>query len=114
MHELSIVKSMLGIIKREMEKNRLETLKKVRIRVGELTAVEPEALRFSFDTLVKDDEALEGAAMEVDEVPLTVRCSECGSENKADKLDRMCPYCGSTEVDMLTGDELEVVSIEAE
>lgn len=42
MREVSIIMSMMEIIREHMKKNRVKRLKKLRIRVGELTAVEPQ------------------------------------------------------------------------
>ncbi len=60
MHEMGIAKSLLEIIKREMRKSKVKKLKKVRVKIGERTAVEPEALRFCFEASIKDTD-LDGA-----------------------------------------------------
>lgn len=113
MHEMSITLSLLDIVREHMERHGVERLLRLRIKVGELTAVEAESLRFCFDASVKDT-ALEGAALEIEEVPLTGRCRECGREFRIEGFFAECPGCGSSAVDQVAGRELDIVSMEVE
>ena len=76
MHEMGIARSLLEIIKREMKRSKVRKLKKVRVKIGELTAVEPEALRFCFEASIKDTD-LDGAILEIEDVPLSGECVDC-------------------------------------
>lgn len=113
MHEMSITKSIIEAVGREMEASGLTRLKKVSLRVGELTAVEPETLRFCFDASIKDT-PMEGALLEIEESPLTGRCGACSSGFRILGFSYLCPNCGGTSIDRLTGSELDLVSIEAD
>lgn len=112
MHEMSITRSILDIVRREMERNHLTRLKSLKIRVGELTAVEPESLRFCFETSVKDT-PWDGASLEIIEVPLAGRCSACGADFRIEVFSNNCPVCGGTEVERTSGTELDIISMEA-
>ncbi len=112
MHELSITKSMLRIIAREMKSNGVKRLKKVHIKVGELTAIEPEALRFCFEESIRST-PMEGALLEIDDVPLTGRCKACGTEFRIEAFTNICPDCGGNEIERIAGTELDIISIEA-
>ncbi len=109
---MSITRSVLEAVGREMEKGGLKELRRVSLRVGELTAVEPEALRFCFDASVKGT-PLEGAVLEIEEVPLTGRCADCSSEFRMEGFACVCPGCKGRSIERLTGGELDLVSIEA-
>ncbi|MBE7415344.1 MAG: hydrogenase maturation nickel metallochaperone HypA [Deltaproteobacteria bacterium] len=111
MHEMSITMSLLDTIRAEMEKAALKELRSVRIRVGELTAVEPEALRFCFEASIKGT-PFEGAALEIEEAPLRGRCKDCGNVFRIIKFERTCPGCGCSSVEMAGGNELDIVSME--
>ena len=112
MHEISIAMCILGIIRGEMKRRSLKRLKSVRVRVGELTAVDPEALRFSFDACTKGT-GLRGAEILIEEVPLMGRCRGCGREFRVEGFRNVCAFCGGNSTERVSGDELEVVSMEA-
>lgn len=113
MHEMSVTRSMLEIVRREMEANNIRKLNKLKIRVGELTAIEPEAMRFAFDVSINGT-SLEGAALEIEEVPLCGRCRECASEFRITAFENRCPKCSSTNIERISGHELEIISIEGD
>jgi len=112
MHEMSITRCVLDAVAREMERHGLTRLEKVRLRVGELTAVEPDSLRFCFDASIKAT-PMEGASLEIEDVPLTGRCNACGAKFRITAFRAECPECGGRSIDRLTGSELDIVSIEA-
>lgn len=112
MHEMSITKTILGIVRREMKKNGVRRLRGLKIRVGELTAVEPDALRFCFDACIKDT-AMEGAYLHIEESPLTGVCGGCKKNFTLKGFRAACPSCGGTSIERLGGMELDVVSMEA-
>ncbi len=113
MHELSIAQSLLDIVVEEATRNRLGSVNKVRLRIGELAAVVPESLTFCFD-LVSRDTVASGAAIEIESVAVTARCDRC--EVSFEVKDRVfeCPRCGEPVLEMLSGRELYVMSIEGE
>lgn len=113
MHEMSVTRSMLDIVRREMEANNFHTLKKLKIRVGELTAIEPDSLRFCFDVSIKGT-PLEGAELEIEEVPLSGRCRGCRAEFRITAFENRCPKCGSTDIERVSGHELDIISIEGD
>jgi hydrogenase nickel incorporation protein HypA/HybF len=113
MHEMSITKSMLEIVEKEMNESGMKALRKLRVRVGELTAVEPESLKFCFDAAIKGT-AMEGATLEVEDVPLKGRCLGCAAEFRITAFAYRCPVCGAAAVERVAGDELDIISMEGE
>jgi len=111
MHEMSVTRSMLEIARREMEANGLVKLTRLKVRVGELTAVEPESLRFCFDVAIKGT-PFEGAALEIEEVPLSGRCRRCSTAFRITAFENRCPKCSSTDMERVAGDELDIISLE--
>ncbi|MBW7957907.1 MAG: hydrogenase maturation nickel metallochaperone HypA [Deltaproteobacteria bacterium] len=108
---MSITKNILETVRAEMEKAALKELRSVRIRVGELTAVEPEALRFCFEASIKGT-SFEGAALDIEEAPLTGKCEGCGLVFRISLFERTCPGCGGSSVEIAGGNELDIVSME--
>jgi hydrogenase nickel incorporation protein HypA/HybF len=87
----------------------------VRVRVGRLRQVVPSSLAFSFE-LCAHGTPVEGAVLELEEVPVGVRCRDCGALSERDAFPLACTACGALAVDVVTGEELQVESlvIEAE
>jgi hydrogenase nickel incorporation protein HypA/HybF len=113
MHEMSIVESMLGIIKDEMARHQVSRLMAVHLVVGELTAVVPEALTFCFELYIKET-PLQGARLEIEPQPLSGRCKKCKEEFRIEEMNFRCPQCQNPDVEILTGRELYIKDIEAE
>lgn len=113
MHEMSITRSMLDIVRREMAENNIHALRKLKIRIGELTAVEPDTLKFCFDVSIKGT-PFEGAELEIEEVPLGGRCRDCGGEFRITAFDNRCPKCASTDIERVSGHELDIISMEGD
>lgn len=113
MHEMSITRSMLEIARREMKSNGIHSLKKLKVRIGELTAVEPDSLRFCFDVAIKGT-PFEGAVLEIEEVPLGGRCRACETGFRITAFDNRCPKCGSTDIERVSGHELDIISMEGD
>ncbi|MBI2400910.1 MAG: hydrogenase maturation nickel metallochaperone HypA [Deltaproteobacteria bacterium] len=113
MHEMSITRSMLEIARREMEVNGIHALRKLKVRIGELTAVEPDTLKFCFDVAIKGT-PFQGAVLEIEEVPLGGRCRVCGGEVRITAFDNRCPKCGSTDIERVSGHELDIISMEGD
>ena len=110
MHELSIAESVVRIASRQANGRRVT---KVRMRVGHLRQVVPSALAFSFE-LVAEGTPVEGAELEVEEVPAVGVCSGCALESRLDSFPLLCRMCGGFDLEILRGEELLVESLELE
>ena len=73
--------------------------------------VVPSALAFSFD-LVAQGTPVEGAELEIDEVPVTGECRACKTESQLAAFPLLCNSCGSHDMEIRTGEELYVESLE--
>jgi len=110
---MSIIQSILGILKEEMVKHDGQKLKKVVIKNGALAGIVTEALTFAWEALTPGG-PFEGAVLEVVEIPIKVACGECGEEFRPEHTKCMpCPKCeallGHT---VLEGKEMLIDSIE--
>ena len=117
MHEMAIAASLIDIVKEEMANHGANQLLMVRVCYGKLTNVVPEALTFAFEVQTKQP-GLEGAELELKEIPVSVRCGDCSTEFAPDGTDHLympCPQCNSLfGHEVLTGKELYVDHLEAE
>ena len=110
MHELAIADSVVQIAGRHAAGRRVT---KVYLKVGHLRQVVPSALAFSFE-LVAQGTPLEGAELEMEEVPVRGKCRGCGTESRLAGFPLQCVACGGFDLQILEGGELYVESLELE
>jgi hydrogenase nickel incorporation protein HypA/HybF len=110
MHELSIADSVVRIACSHAGERRVA---KVWLKVGRLRQVVPSSLRFAFG-LVAEGTVVEGAELEMEDVPAAGRCRACGAESPLPGFPLCCERCGGFDVDVLRGEELLVDSLELE
>jgi hydrogenase nickel incorporation protein HypA/HybF len=110
LHELAIADSVVQIASQNADGRHVT---KVYLKVGHLRQVVPSALTFSFD-LVAQGTPVEGAELEMEEIPVTGECRECGAENRPTEFPLQCGACGAFDLEVLQGEELYVESLELE
>jgi len=113
MHEMSIAQSLLEIVEDTLKENPHSKLKKVVVKVGELVAVVPDSLQFCYQALTADT-PLEGSELVIELIPVAASCQDCRKEFKVDSFFFICPHCESTNVKILSGQELRVSELEVE
>ena len=113
MHELSIAQGIVNILHEQMKIHHLVTIQRVELRIGVLRGVETASLNFGFDTLIAGS-PLEGAQLEIIEVPIQGRCVQCGQHITLKGWLDDCPLCSGSRVEIASGKELEIVAIEGE
>ena len=112
MHEMGIALQIIDIatasIPPDLTGVRIE---KVNLKIGKLAAVVPESLRFCFDVAVKET-ALEGATLAIEELPVVARCKDCDAQWTISGPAFSCQNCDSGSLEILSGRELDIESIE--
>ena len=106
MHELAITQSVVDAV---TERTGSAPVTSVRLRVGLLAGIVPDAMRFCFE-LVTAGTPLEGAALEFEQPEGRGLCRTCGAEFVLADLILLCD-CGSADVEVLAGRELAVASV---
>ena len=110
MHELSIAESIVQIANRQADGRRVT---RVYMKIGHLRQVVPSALDFSFG-LVAEGTTVEGAELEMEEIPAVGMCRTCEAENGLWAFPFQCQACGGLDLEILRGEELLVESLELE
>lgn len=111
MHELSIASSIIESVESSVPPG--TQVKVVRLQIGKLSNVLPEALTFSFD-IIKEETLLKNAVMEIEMKDVIVKCNQCGNEGVSDPILIHCSLCGSFDVIVCSGEQLEITEIEVE
>ena len=110
MHELSLSGAIVNtVVKHAGER----PVTGVNLRIGQLRQVVPDTLEFYFDFVARGT-VCEGARLAVEYVPALLACARCEREWNVDFPDFRCPACGQGGVEVITGNEFEVESIDIE
>lgn len=113
MHEMAIAQGILDIVIDAAEQNGGGKIRRIKLLVGEMTGVEPDALTFCFEALAAGT-AAEGAELDIATPPLVACCQDCGEEFGVERYRFFCPACQSAKVTTISGRELAVEHLEVE
>ena len=108
MHEISIVENIIKIVVAEMPKHNITKVDSIKLRIGDMSHIVPEALTFGFEVM-SDGTALEGAKIIIENVPTKGRCKQCGHEFEVEDWLENCPKCEKMDVEIISGKELDIV-----
>ncbi|WP_071188916.1 hydrogenase maturation nickel metallochaperone HypA [Trichormus sp. NMC-1] len=109
MHELGITQNIIAIVRENAQGKKVQ---RVLLEIGQLSAIMPDAIKFCFDICAKDT-IVEGALLEILEIPGMAKCRQCGTKFYVEKPFGICE-CGSVQLDIITGEELKIKEIEVE
>ena len=111
MHEVGLMENTLAIALDYAARDQASRIHKICLRVGALSGVEPEALRFAFDVVTQNTIA-EAAHLEITPCPTRCYCMSCRTEFTPAAGGYECPQCGTWSTSILQGKELELASLE--
>jgi hydrogenase nickel incorporation protein HypB len=109
MHELSIAHAVVRTVVDALP-DPAARITAVRLRIGELSGVVPQALGFAFEVATAGT-PLAGAALVVDRAPVVIDCPTCGRQALADVRSFICPGCGVACGEVVGGKELDIVDV---
>ncbi len=113
MHEMGIANSILEAVVTELQRYPDAHASEVGVRIGEMQAIDKDALQFCFEALVRDTE-LHGLKLEIELCPRHHRCGTCQFEFTVCEYDFQCPQCREVSTECVSGDQLELVYLEVE
>ncbi|CAN5731766.1 hydrogenase maturation nickel metallochaperone HypA [soil metagenome] len=108
MHELGLCTSIVDAVEARAGDR---PVARVKIRVGRLHHVHPDAFEQSFEMAAAGTVA-EAAVAELVLLAVRSRCLSCGEEAEDEERIVACSACGSVDVEMTGGDELILESLE--
>jgi hydrogenase nickel incorporation protein HypA/HybF len=107
MHEMAITQSVVDAVCEHAAGRHVQSVK---VEVGALCAVVPDAMQFCFE-LATEGTVADGARLDLNVQPGSARCRSCGENFALQDLILLCP-CGSADVEVLTGRDLRILSME--
>lgn len=110
---MSLTQGVLGLIEDAARREGFARVRTVWLEIGRLATVEPQALRFAFDVVMRGSCA-EGARLEIEQVPGQAWCLGCDSSVSIEVPVADCPRCGSARLQVTGGDQMRLRELEVE
>lgn len=111
MHEMSLAEGVLQVIEDAAQRDGFQKVAAVWLEIGQLSGVEPEAMRFCFDAVTRDSVA-EGARLEIIAIPGQGWCMACAKTVPMHEVFGECPLCGGYQLQVSGGTEMRVKELE--
>ena len=114
MHEAAIIEEVIRQALGQAEKNRLAKISIVHLAVGRMHHLDRQTMSDLFDLMKEGSPILAGAAPKTEIRSLKFVCRSCGRETEAAVASFSCPACRSTDIRLISGNELILAHIEGE
>ena len=111
MHELSVAQSIIELIQRHVPETEWDRVAAVRLKIGAIAGIVPESLEFSFQAITAAS-TLSHAHLEIESIPSRIHCNTCNTTMDNEMGFAICMTCGSSDTEILSGSELDLVDIE--
>jgi hydrogenase nickel incorporation protein HypA/HybF len=112
-HELAICQALIRQVRQLARERHASRVVAVTLRIGPLAGVEPALIEAAYP-LASAGTPAASAALRIERAALRVRCRECGRESEASVTLLACGACGGGRIDILSGDELQLATVELE
>ncbi len=111
MHELSIAQNILSILRQEIPSTNLSKIKSVKLKLGILSNIYPPALEEGWQ-VVSQNSGLPDCRLDIEQIPMTINCLDCGHDFSTNEFAFTCFACGSTNIEVKKGEEITLSEIE--
>lgn len=112
MHEISLVRTISGTLEAEFSAEELNRLTKINLRVGLLSNVQPILMQNAFSAVQEGEQKFKGVALNIEVLPVIVRCEMCTHESQIDNYKFACANCGRPTSNVVQGNELLIHKVE--
>jgi hydrogenase nickel incorporation protein HypA/HybF len=104
---------MLSLALEKANEAKASKITKINLVIGELSGIVDDCVQFYFDFLSKDTIA-SGASLSFEKKPTTLRCRKCEAVFAPRNHDWSCPDCHEAGIEIISGRECYMESIEVE
>ncbi len=108
MHEMALCQAICATVDARSDGH---PVRQVDVRIGYLRQVVPDSLQFSWEMLTAGT-SLEACHLVIEHVPAVVCCRTCSAQTTLDWPVLVCGACDGHDVELITGEELQIVSID--
>jgi len=112
-HELGIAQQLIEMAEDAARRQHVDRVLSVRVDIGSLSGVLPDALTFCFDACTRQT-LLEGCRLEINQIAAQARCQSCAQTYALNHYFDSCPFCCAADKVVLCGEELQLREMEVD
>lgn len=113
MHEMSLCLSMIDLVSERARAEGATRVLRIKLTIGALGHVEPDALAFCFESAAKGTEA-EHARLDIEVLPGRAYCFDCGETVTIAQRGDPCPNCQGNALRIDDGEQMRVTEMEVD
>jgi len=113
MHELAICQALMDQVESIAVEREAHCITSIVVGMGPLSGVEAQLLQNAYP-IASAGTIAEHAELVIEQLPIRVKCTQCGSESDALPNKLTCKKCGDWRTTLVSGDELMLMSVELE
>ena len=113
MHELSVSENILDIAVRHAERVEAIKIKDLYLVIGDLSSIIDDSVQFYWDFITKNTIA-EESTLHFKRIQTVLECKNCNKDYQPNGKDLLCPSCGGSQINIVSGNEFYLESINVE
>jgi len=113
MHELAICQALMNQVESIAAERNARSVVSIVVGMGPLSGVEAQLLKHAYPVASAGTVA-EGAELVIEDLPVRIKCTQCGNESDALPNKLVCKACGDWRTTLISGDELILMRVELE
>lgn len=111
MHEIKLTENVVSILEKEIAGPEVGNVKNIYLEVGKLRYIVPGIMISCFEHIPKSEKLI-NAKINIKELPVKIKCMDCGAERIVEDGIYTCGECSSTRTELVSGDEFMLKGIE--
>jgi Zn finger protein HypA/HybF involved in hydrogenase expression len=114
MHEYSITYSIIDIVKKIVDENKVSKVSRIDFEINPAASLEPYSIKFYYEFLTRDDSTLKNARLVFKKPAKKIKCCECGVLYLAKGFPAVCPKC--LKINPINGniDDIRIIAVYAD
>ena len=113
MHELGTIYYVIDTVEKLAQENKLEKVASITLEVGEVSGIIPEYLTDFWLYARKKTALFQDTELIIEKLDAVTYCQDCTKTYPTIPQGKICPFCGSGNTFLITGNEYNIKEIEA-
>jgi hydrogenase nickel incorporation protein HypA/HybF len=112
MHETSIVNSIMRTLEQEFEREKLEKMKAIHLKVGILSNIEPRLLHNAYSAFHMSNPGYAHVSLHIESTSLKIQCEICNHITDVINYRFICENCERPSKNVIQGEEMLIHKVE--
>ena len=113
MHELAVCQDIISQVEAIALSHHAQSVEVINLQIGPLSGVEIPLLESAF-SIARAGTVAENALLNIEALPIRVKCNICNTESEVTQNKLLCKQCGNWQTQLISGDEMLLRQIELE